>query len=172
MKLIVFSHGKESSPFSTKIQRLLPIAKESGNLAIAIDYRACKDVTARVELLEQRIREVRKSQNQEINQLILVGSSMGGYVSMAYANIHVVDGLFLMCPALYLPAYPIQQFSRHEFPISIIHGWEDQVVPVKNSIQYAEKAKANLHLLNDNHRLANSLDFIVPAFRRYLEQFT
>lgn len=163
MKLMVFSHGKDSSPLSTKIQRLLPIAKELGYTTLVVDYTICSDVEERVLLLEKILETI------AYEALFLVGSSMGGYVSLVHANQNKVEKLFLLCPALYLPNYSLQQFSPHCNSISIIHGWQDDVVPVDNSIKFAKVESASLQVVNDNHRLSDSLNLIEQQFRIFFE---
>ncbi|MGB1217382.1 MAG: YqiA/YcfP family alpha/beta fold hydrolase [Saprospiraceae bacterium] len=163
-KQIIFSHGKESGPEGTKILALIAVAKEMGYKVLSIDYRKCADVNERVNLLEKTISKM------ESDELILVGSSMGGYVSLAVANEIQVDGLFLMCPALYLPNYEIQSFSPRTDKIEITHAWQDDIVPYENSIKFAKENKAILHLVEDNHRLSESLLFLAQSFWFFLER--
>lgn len=72
----VFSHGKESGPMGSKILRLMAVAEELGLNAISIDYRECFSADERVALLHERLIKL----NIPLNQVVLVGSSMGGYV--------------------------------------------------------------------------------------------
>ena len=72
----VFSHGKESGPLGSKIERLMAVAEEQGLKAISIDYRECASADERVALLHKRLIKL----NIPLNQVVLVGSSMGGYV--------------------------------------------------------------------------------------------
>jgi len=163
-KQIIFSHGKESGPNGAKIRTLTEVGKEMGYETLSIDYRKCVDVNERVELLNQEIRKL------ELCELILVGSSMGGYVSTVIANEIPVEGLFLMCPALYMPRYEIQSYLPQTDKIEITHGWQDDVVPFENSMRFAKENKAILHLLEDNHRLSESLLFLAQSFWFFLER--
>ncbi len=95
---------------------------------------------------------------------------MGGYVSLAAASHISARGVFLMAPALYLPNYKIQRFPYDGY-VSLVHGWNDDIVPIENSLKYARHQKAQLLLLNDGHRLANSKSVISPFFRNWLEKF-
>ena len=55
-------------------------------------------------------------------------------------------------------------------PIEIIHGWNDDVVPVENSMRFAESSKANLHILNSDHGLTDNLDNINCIFENFIER--
>ena len=102
MKLsyVVFSHGKESGPMGSKIQRLMEEANRFGLKTISVDYRNCATASERVALLNDTLKQL----NAPPQQVVLVGSSMGGYVSTVVANNLPVAGLFLMAPALWMPA--------------------------------------------------------------------
>jgi hypothetical protein len=49
----------------------------------------------------------------------------------------------------------VQNLSSSCKNISIIHGWEDDVVIYQNSVLFAKQNVAKLLIVNDNHRLAN-----------------
>lgn len=161
--VVIFSHGKESGPNGAKIQLLSKIAQQLDFETHSIDYTLCKHVSERVEKLEGFI----KNSSQKP---ILVGSSMGGYVSTVVAQNLATKGLFLMCPALYLPNYPVQVYRPITNNIEIIHGWQDKIVPYQNSIRFGQETKAKLHLIEDNHRLSEQRAFLGATFRQFLKQ--
>lgn len=68
---VIFSHGKESSPWSFKIKRLAAIAKERGCSVDNMDYTDLMDP-------EQRVERSLDALKQEAEPFVLVGSSMGG----------------------------------------------------------------------------------------------
>ena len=72
---VIFSHGKESGPWGFKIKRLATIAEQMGCGIESIDYTDLMDPDSRVE----RLLSVLETQTEPA---ILVGSSMGGYVSL------------------------------------------------------------------------------------------
>lgn len=162
MALVIFSHGKESGPKGTKINYLSEIAVKLNFDVLSIDYRTCSSVDERVALLHKTV------QNYKEEQLVLVGSSMGGYVSTVVANTVSISGLFLMCPAFYLPNYPIQSFDPKTKQLTIVHGWQDVIVPYQNSVKFGELTAAKLHLIDDNHRLSNSAIFLKQTFSSFL----
>lgn len=166
MSLVVFSHGKESGPNGTKIALLSKVAHELGFATISIDYRTCKDADERVALLHNTL------QNSEHSKIILVGSSMGGYVSTVVASNIQVAGLFLMCPALYLPHYSVQSYTPKTISIEIIHGWEDDIVPVNGSIKFGQQQQATVHLTKDNHRLSHSHELLQELFYNFLKRLS
>lgn len=166
---IVFSHGKESGPNGTKIKRLMAVAEELGIPTISVDYRNCTTADDRVALLRQTIIGL----NVPSQQVVLVGSSMGGYVSMVIAGEQSVAGLFLMAPALWMPAeeYTIQSYHPMTTKVEITHGLHDDIVPCEHSIRFArEHANTTLHLVPDDHRLKASHDFLTCQFKRFLEE--
>ncbi len=173
MKLsyVIFSHGKESGPMGSKIQRLMAEAKSLGLKTISVDYRNCSTASERVALLNETL----KQSDTPPQQIVLVGSSMGGYVSTVTANGLSVAGLFLMAPALWMPAeeYTVQSYQPQTSKIEITHGINDEVVPFENSIRFAMEHKGTiLHLVPDDHRLKASLDFLAFQFRRMVEELS
>ena len=152
--LVVFSHGKESGPHGEKIQAMRAVAQELGFRTVSIDYTACQDEVERKSLLRSYL-------SNQSGKIILVGSSMGGYVSAALANEFELSALFLLCPALSLEGYERVDYTPRTDKIVLVHGWNDDVVPVESSIQFAREHETILHLLPDNHRLSGSISHLV-----------
>ena len=75
MKQVYFAHGKESGPWGSKIRHLASIAEANGYEVVSPDYSALPDPEARVKHLLELL-----SQEPETSTIVLVGSSMGGYV--------------------------------------------------------------------------------------------
>ena len=173
MKLshVIFSHGKESGPKGSKIKHLMAEAERHGLKTASVDYRKCVNADERVALLNVTLKEL----NIPPQQLILVGSSMGGYVSTVVANSLPVAGLFLMAPALWILAeeYTVQAYHPQASKVEIIHGINDELVPCENSIRFTREQKGTiLHLVPDDHRLKASLDFLACQFRRFIDELS
>jgi len=166
---VIFSHGHVSSPNSHKIRALAPIAEAAGHKTEAIDYRDLRDDPAgRVERLWTRLSELN-------HPALLVGSSMGGYVSVAAACRVPVAGLFLLAPALYLnDRYPDVGLIEEHYPVrcetvSVIHGWQDDIIPWQNALRFAEERHAALHLLDTDHGMHSAMTQIAGLFQSFLE---
>lgn len=165
MKLF-FAHGKESGPWGSKIQFLAGCAKEIGWEVESPEYTDLpNDPDARVERLVALL-------EAESAPAVLVGSSMGGYVSLVASSRVPVAGLFLMAPALYLPGYQEQDFSKQNCPIEIVHGWRDDVVPPEHSIRFAKDSGTTLHLIDDDHRFSARLDTLGELLIPFLQKLT
>jgi predicted esterase len=158
---VIFSHGKESGPQGAKIERLAAVAREYGYRVESLDYTGIFNPDVRVELLLDAL-------NGEKERILLVGSSMGGYVSLIAAELVEVTGIFLLAPALFMSGYSKQQYLRNHPHIEIVHGWSDDVVPPENSIRFAKYADCSLHLISGDHRLNSSLDIVERLFRQFL----
>lgn len=79
-KLVIFAHGKESGPWGSKILALADIAREFGYVVDSPDYSDLSEAQSRVSRLLTLY-------PQNPGELILVGSSMGGYVSLAASEV-------------------------------------------------------------------------------------
>ena len=165
---VFFSHGKESGPNGSKIQRLRAVAERLGLDSDSIDYRGMEDPEARVRKLLNALEQSKA----ESRSIILVGSSMGAYVSarvMHELQAPLIAGAFLLAPAVYMPGYESADIvPESELPVAIVHGWNDDVVPWQNALRYAEQLKADCHLLPDEHRLMGCLDQLERLFEDFL----
>lgn len=158
---IIFSHGKESGPWGSKIKHLAEIAQSNSLAVESIDYRSFKTPDERVEYLLKQLKH-------ETDDYILVGSSMGGYVSLVAAEIFRPKGLFLLAPALYMPDYQRQSYTTVINPTVIVHGWSDEVIPPDHSIRFAKRAQCSLHLIEGDHRLNHSIEMVSELFQQFL----
>ena len=127
MPTIVFSHGQESGPWGTKINAMADRVRGMGCRAESIDYRGIADPTDRVEKLISACADFDE-------ELVLVGSSMGGHVATAAAEAVGATGLFVLAPAYFMPGYESLTPGAPGIPTTIVHGWHDDIVPVDNSI--------------------------------------
>jgi pimeloyl-ACP methyl ester carboxylesterase len=172
--LVVFSHGKESGPTGSKIKALAAVAERLGATVISVDYRVHPagvkhDQNAPGEA-DRRVGQLLSVNPPEHRKLVLVGSSMGGYVSTVATARLKVDGLFLLAPAFYLNGYDNQDPTPRAKRTMIVHGWSDGVVPTQNSIKFAQLHQCDLHLLDGDHRLNDALPKIEPLFEMFLKQ--
>ena len=157
---VYFNHGKESGPWGDKITRLADVARGRGFDAQSLDYSGM-DADARIaKLLDSDARAARP--------LILVGSSLGSYVAAVASASLRPRGLFLLAPAFYLPDFAIQEPVPHADFITLVHGWNDELIPFENSVRYAKKFKAALHLVESDHRLSSQLPLIASLFDSFL----
>jgi len=158
---VYFSHGKESGPWGSKIKYLADMSERLGFNVSSIDYTDIKDPDLRAERLINILK-------QDKGPFLLVGSSMGGYVSLVAAEKTEPSGIFLMAPALFMPGYNKQEFSNGGY-VEIVHGWSDEVIPPENSIRFARENDTALHLISGDHRLNDSLVEVGRLFRSFLE---
>jgi pimeloyl-ACP methyl ester carboxylesterase len=161
---IVFSHGKESGPWGRKITAMAEIADARGIPFDSVDYTDLpNDAEARVERLASHV-----SAMDELP--ILVGSSMGGYVSTVVSTRFPVPGLFLMAPALYLSGYQVQEYDSKAQHIEVVHGWSDDVIPVELAMQFSRRMNSTQHVVAGGHRLKDSLPELLVLFGFFLER--
>jgi pimeloyl-ACP methyl ester carboxylesterase len=158
---VVFSHGKESGPWGSKITAMAAAVHDLKIGVESIDYRGIDDPAARVtKLLDTAV--------SLMAPLVLVGSSMGGHVSAAAATRAKARGLFLLAPAFYMPGFEAYTPEDVSCPTVIVHGWRDDIVPVDNSIRWAREHGAGLYVLDSNHRLEDKIEEICRLLRSFL----
>ena len=169
-KTVIFSHGHESSPAARKIETLRPVAEARGLTTAAPDYRDLRDDP--VGRAQRLVSLVDKSEGP----VILAGSSLGGWVSMAAAEQRAVAGLFLMAPALFMEHHvpggvTAERYTPRCRHVAVVHGWHDEIIDWRNSLRYAEAGgHAALHLLDAGHRLERVLDALTGLFSRFLDE--
>lgn len=159
---LIFCHGLESSPHGRKYQALLA----AGLDPISPDFQG-QHLAARVLTLLPVLRAHEGA--------VVVGSSYGGITALCAAIQHVeaggrVRGLVLCAPALARFEPPADRMRLYPpAPTIIIHGRHDDVVPAQVSVEFAaENPEVRLELVDDDHRLAASMDRIVLAARELL----
>lgn len=158
--VVYFSHGQESGPWGTKITAMAAAVRALGWRAESVDYRGIEDPRERVEKLVAECSGVEEP-------VVLVGSSMGGYVATVAAARLAPAGVFVLAPAFDLSVYGVPPAPVPAVPVEIVHGWRDDVVPPEQSVAWARDARATLHLVDGDHRLTDRIDDI----NWYLERF-
>jgi len=159
---VIFSHGLASSPDSIKIRLLSEIAAYKGFPTHAIDYRDTQDPRLRAERLAAHV-------SQEEPPPVLVGSSMGGSISLAVAADRPVAGLFLMAPAVGLRGYPTFPIAPQSDHIAIVAAWGDEIIPPENIFDLGKRTRARLLFLDSDHRLSDKHEEVGQFFRQFLE---
>jgi alpha/beta superfamily hydrolase len=160
-RYVVFSHGQESGPWGTKISALARIAGQEGYEVESVDYRG-------IDNPSERVRKLVASCKDLSGDLVLVGSSLGGFVSVAAApHLHAM-GVFLMAPALTMAGLPPLREPPLDCPATIVHGLRDDVVPFDQSVDFARRHLCALHLLDDGHRLHAQMRVISYLFEAFL----
>src|SRR5690606_34935759 len=158
---VVFSHGADGTPFGTKIRALYEIAEAEGYEVAAVDYRGVDSPDDRVQMLHEFCRGFS-------GHLVLVGSGLGGYVSLAAATALHAGGVFLMAPAIHSPGIPPLKRGLPKCPVSVVHGWRDEVIPYEQSMRFALENRLALHLVESDHRLHGAIPFLRYLFQYFL----
>jgi len=160
---IVFSHGQDGDPWGTKIVAMAEVAKKHGLTVESVDYRGMADPAERVTKLLAVCKKLP-------GELLLVGSSLGAHVCTTVSTQVVTRGLFLLAPAFFMPGYEKYTPAPPACPVDIVHGWNDDIVPVENSIRYARQYKSALHILDSDHRLTANLADVCALLDNFLRR--
>ena len=168
----ILSHGFESGPDATKVTALAEVAARLGWTHERPDYT---DLDARREVGElgdvparlQRLLEIaRKAAGR--GPVVLAGSSLGSYISARVSLEVPVRGLFLLAPPLAMqPLAGLE--AAADVPISVLHGWDDELIPAQDVFEWARMRRARLLLVADSHRLSANVDTSAAAFAELLQ---
>jgi alpha/beta superfamily hydrolase len=162
----ILAHGFESGPDATKVTALDAVARRLGWSCERPDFTdldgmrevsALGDVPARL----QRLLELARAASTRA-PLVLAGSSLGAWIAGRVSLQVPVAGLFLMAPPITLDATHPLEAAR--VPTSIIHGWDDELIPAADVIGWAQPRRAQLLLVEDSHRLSMHVDASAEAF--------
>lgn len=163
---VYFLHGRKYGPQDPKILKLISVAKSHNLYTCNVGLIHISSPDERVELLKQLIKDEKE------DEYILVGSSMGGYVSLLAAEYIKPKALFLLAPAFYIKGYEQQNLPYPKIDhYEIVHGINDTVVPIANSIRYIEgmDSQLQLHQLDTDHAFTNAIDDIAVLFDEFLK---
>ncbi len=162
-RLVSFAHGKESGPWGAKITQLAEVARRRGFAVESLDYSHTQDPDERVRQLLDHA--------PAADCLVLVGSSMGGYVAAQACAGLAPDALFLMAPALYFDGYATEPTGIPDH-CAVVHGWRDTVVTPDRGIRFARTHRTRLHMLDSGHTLTDCLPCIETLFDAFLRELT
>lgn len=166
----ILSHGFESGPDATKVTALADAAERLGWTHERPDYTDLDarrevselgDVPARVERLS-----VLATAAAARGPLVLAGSSLGAWISGQVSLRVPAKALFLMAPPVAMGKAPPLQAAG--VPVSIIHGWHDELIPASAVVDWAAARNATLLLVDDAHRLSSHVEASAEAFARLL----
>lgn len=166
----ILSHGFESGPDATKVTALAEVAQSLGWSHERPDYSGFDaqrvhgphgDVRARLAHLRGVIDAAHSR-----GPIVLAGSSLGAYISGLASLQRQTAALFLMAPPIRLgQPHPL---DADDVPISIIHGWDDELIDAQHVIDWAHPRRARLLLVDDSHRLSASVAAAADAFAALL----
>jgi predicted esterase len=151
MASILFLHGLESGPHGNKYKSLCA----AGHGVTAPDTEGVTD-------LEERTTAARAALDSMDAPVIIVGSSYGGLTACLLWNsifalpdlAAKVGGVVLLAPALHHG----QSLPECHPKTVILHGTQDEVVPLQTSLDYGSTHGVEVHRVDDEHPLANSHD--------------
>ncbi len=157
---ILFAHGLESGPVGRKTETL----RGAGFEVTAPD---CRGLT-----LEERVARLLAELAAMPARTIMVGSSFGGIASLVAAHWSArrgrpVAGLLLCAPALQLEVPPPWTVALgRPCPVVVVHGEQDEVIPIGVSEAYCRANQVELVRCDDDHSLARSSTAIIEALAR------
>ncbi|MEZ0470508.1 hypothetical protein [Luteimonas salinilitoris] len=167
----ILSHGFESGPDATKVTALADVAERLGWSHERPDYT---DLDARREIsdlgdvpsrLQRLLAKARGAAAR--GPLVLAGSSLGAWLSGQVSLQVPVAGLFLMAPPVRMGGAPPLQAAQ--VPMSLVHGWDDELIPAAEVVAWAQARRARLLLVDDSHRLSGHVEASAQAFAQLLD---
>jgi predicted alpha/beta-hydrolase family hydrolase len=166
----ILSHGFESGPDATKVTALAEAAERLGwsherpdytDLDARRDISSLGDVPSRLT----RLHEIAAAAAAR-GPVVLAGSSLGAYIAGRVSLQVPARGLFLMAPPISMG--PLPDLDAAAVPVSIIHGWDDELIPARQVADWAQPRRARLLLVNDSHRLSDHVLASAEAFAQLL----
>ncbi|MGH8116586.1 MAG: alpha/beta hydrolase [Rhodanobacteraceae bacterium] len=164
---VILSHGTDSGPGATKVSALARVAESLGWTALRPDYRQ-DDAPGLARSVAPRVDRLVAAMRGAARPLILVGSSMGAFVSGLASLQARCDGLFLIALPVEIPECPRFDAVRG-VPGMLVHGYRDDLCPVDAAVAFARARAMPSLLVDDDHRLANHVALLECAFRSFLK---
>jgi pimeloyl-ACP methyl ester carboxylesterase len=165
---IILSHGSDSGPDATKVSVLAAFAENLGWDTQRPDYRE-EDTRGFAGSIDPRVARLVAAIDTLDQPPVLVGSSMGSFVSGLASLQRQVAGLFLLATPSEIPGYRQAFDLRAGVPTLLYHGWQDDICPPEGMLAFAQRKRLPLVVVDDDHRLGASVDHIVGQFRLFLE---
>ena len=167
----ILSHGFESGPDATKVTALADVCERLGWTHERPDYT---DLDARQEISElgdvpTRVQRLLKRARGAAARgpLVLAGSSLGAWISGQVSLQVPVAGLFLLAPPVRMGKAPPLE-AAEGIPVSIVHGWDDELIDPTHVVEWARSRRARLLLVDDAHRLERHVQASADAFAELL----
>lgn len=151
---IFFFHGKESGPYGSKYRTL---TKEFSVTSPDFQGMDIWERLAKAEFL-----------TEGMEGAFLVGSSYGGLLAALLYDRHPerFSGYVLLAPAFYSEHEDVfSTITRVPASAHVIHGTEDEVVPLEEVEAFCKKAGLPLTVVKDKHRLKGSHTLILNCVR-------
>lgn len=166
----ILCHGFESGPDATKVTALAEVAQRLGwshERPDFTDLDACQQVSelGDVAAREQRLLTLAQAAAAR-GPLVLAGSSLGAWIAGRVSLQVPVAGLFLMAPPIELGPHSL---DAARVPTSIIHGWDDELIPALAVVEWAKMRRSRLLLVDDTHRLSAHVAASAAAFAALLQ---
>ncbi|MDF3981193.1 alpha/beta hydrolase [Luteibacter sp. PPL201] len=166
---IILSHGSDSGPDATKVSALAALAERLGWSTVRPDYREA-DRLGYAGSIAPRLATLGEALAAAPVPPVLVGSSMGAFVSGLASLDAPVAGLFLLALPTRIPGYPRAFAAREGVPSFLVHGYADDVCPLDDALAFASGRRMPALLVDDDHRLGATLGDIEAEFGRFLER--
>ena len=164
---IILSHGSDSGPDATKVSVLAAFAESLGWKTQRPDYRT-DDLPGYAGSVDPRIQRLLAAIDSVDAPPVLVGSSMGSFVSGLASLQRPVAGLFLLATPSEIPGYRQAFDVAQDVPTLLYHGWRDDICPPEGVVTFAGRRRLPLVVVDDDHRLSDSIDRIVEQFGLFL----
>ena len=167
----ILSHGFESGPDATKVTALAEVAERMGWTHERPDYTgfdARRDLSPLGDVIARQAHLLSLATDAaKRGPLVRAGSSLGAYITGRVSLEVPTAGLFLMAPALRMGSLP--DLDASAVPTSILHGWDDELIPAQAVIDWAQARRARLLLVEDSHRLSDHVQASADAFTQLLQ---
>ena len=164
----ILSHGLESGPDATKVTAMAAMAEQLGWRTLRPDYRDL-DAAHGLEAAPQRLARLLEVAKSVDGPIVLAGSSFGAFISGLASLWIETKGLFLLALPLILRGHDTK-FDAARVPLAIVHGWDDELIPARAVVDFAESRRATLHLVNDSHRLTDHVVASATWFGQFLDR--
>ena len=177
--MIYYIHGYQSSPESEKGR----LFKEKLG-AIPVKYRDCKPEDLVIKECIDRIKSI-ISKDKDI---VLIGSSLGGYLAAKVALEIKINGLILLNPAIVppdaskkdidLPKRILDEMkderlfkTKLKSDIFILCATEDKVVPRDWILGFAMAQEAKVMFIKDDHRFSKNMKKLPDIISKIIKVF-
>ncbi|HDM25327.1 MAG: hypothetical protein DRJ99_00710 [Thermoplasmata archaeon] len=177
--MIYYIHGYLSSPNSEKGKLL----KEKLGV-IPIKYRDCKPEELVIRECIDRIKSVVSNDKN----IVLIGSSLGGYLAAETAFELKIDKLILLNPAIVppdantedidLPARILEEMKDERLlstkipsDLTILMATEDEVIPKDWILNFAMAQESKVMFSKDDHRFSRNMIRLPEIISKIMECF-